>query len=256
MDTADVDHDFMNRRSIKGYDQLAAFYRPIERCVFGDHLQRARTALLNRLPDWDRILILGDGDGRLLHAIVDSVEETQTQSAPRTIVSLDQSPKMLDRQRRRLAWNHPNVSIEFIQADALQYRPPAESLDVIVTPFFLDCFTKEELRSAMPAWLLGLRNQCVWYHVDFVMPDQGWRRVRASILSRVMHLFFGITTGLRNRQLVKLDELFVELGLRPIEQVRSNDNMIETSIFSQTGLQTTLKQSDADEPDRKSDHGQ
>ena len=243
----------MNRRSIQGYDRLAAFYRPIERCVFGDHLQRARTALLDRLPDWDRMLILGDGDGRLLSAIVDSVEETQTQSAPRTIVSLDQSSKMLDRQRRRLARNHPNVSVEFIQADALQYRPPAESFDVIVTPFFLDCFTKEELRWAMPAWLLGLRNQHVWYYVDFVIPDQGWQRVRAKMLNHVMHLFFRITTGLCNRQRVELDELFVELGLRPIEQVRSYDNMIETSIFSQTELQPTLNRSDADEPDRKSD---
>ncbi|TWT92977.1 class I SAM-dependent methyltransferase [Neorhodopirellula pilleata] len=223
--------------NVRGYDRLASFYQPIERCVFGDRLQQARTALLDQLPQWDRMLVLGDGDGRLLHAIVHSVTQSQPSSASRTIVSLDQSSKMLDRQRERLAGHGTNVSIEFIQTDALEYQPPADSFDVIVTPFFLDCFNEAELRKAMRVWVAGLTVGGVWYHVDFVLPDRGWRRFRAKLLLHAMHLFFRVTTGLRNRTLVDVQAIFENLNMHPIAKLDGDRSMITTTIYQGQCLQ-------------------
>lgn len=221
----------MSRRSIQGYDRLASLYRPIERCVFGDRLQQARTALLDQIPQWDRMLILGDGDGRLLQKIVNSVTYAHPRSPPREIISLDQSSRMLDRQRERITGDHPHVSVKWIQADALQYRPPTKSFDVIVTPFFLDCFSEAELREAMPAWHAGLRHRGIWYHIDFVIPHLGWRRARAILLVHAMHLFFRATTGLENRELVNTGQLFEQLSMQAIARVRGDRDLIESTIY-------------------------
>lgn len=229
MDATDDGRLVMRTRSERGYDRLALFYRPIERLVFGNNLQAARTALIDRLPEWKRLLILGDGDGRLLEAIL--LSGSTDDDFERSITSVDQSSQMLRRQQTRADESPAKRSLTLVHANALTYQPEQGAFDVIVTPFFLDCFSNAELRVAMPLWVAGLQRDGVWYHVDFVLPDRGWRRVRARFLSRAMHVFFGVMTGLRNRELVDLHPLFVDLGFERTQNILSPDGMIASSIY-------------------------
>lgn len=214
-------------RSERGYDRLAFAYQAIERIVFGDQLQSARVALLDELPPWQRTLILGDGDGRLLEAIVQRMSEGSEQM----ISSVDHSDAMLSQQKQRVANQSASKQIEWIKADALSFIPDSHSFDVIVTPFFLDCFSEEQLQDALPRWLRGLRQEGRWYYVDFVLPETGWRRIRAACLSRIMHCFFWLTTGLPNTKLLNVPVMLRRLGLEPEFQTNRFGGMIVTEIY-------------------------
>ena len=53
-----------------GYDHLAKHYHFFEKLMFGESLTKARMALLDSIPDCCSALVLGDGDGRLLEALL------------------------------------------------------------------------------------------------------------------------------------------------------------------------------------------
>ncbi|CAN0331203.1 unnamed protein product, partial [Hapterophycus canaliculatus] len=214
-------------RSQRGYDRLASVYQTIEQIVFGRQLQAARTALLDELPGWQRMLILGDGDGRLLKAITKGMSIDSSQM----IVSVDHSVSMLNRQKQRVAGEPVSEQIEWIQTDALSFVPEPYSFDVIVTPFFLDCFTEEQLQAGLPKWVGGLHQKGQWYYVDFVVPKSGWKRLGAKCLSRIMHWFFRIMTGLPNRHLLDATDHLLQCGLVREHQTLGFGGMISTEIY-------------------------
>src|SRR5690606_1656079 len=100
------------------------------------------------------------------------------------------SMEMLRQQRARVGALGLCEHVEFIQAQACGYEPAAGAYDVMITPFFLDCFTSAELDGYLPRWLSGLRPGGILYHVDFILPEPVWQRRRARILLWAMHVFF------------------------------------------------------------------
>lgn len=242
-------------RSQRGYNRLAPSYHILEWLVFGKQLQRARVALIAQLPVWHRLLLLGDGDGRLLeqlflqrsagasHSSQSGQSSLHKRNSPGdrrwSITSVDHSPGMLRRQRLRLNALRVNKrhiekhggDIQFLQIDALDYRPPAQAYDVVVTPFFLDCFSPPELSEHLPLWLSALRKDGVHLQVDFIPPHSPWQRPRAHLLLWAMHAFFGWQTGLTNRQLVDSQAFIEQCGLRKVAEHISGQGMIAAQLW-------------------------
>ncbi len=218
-----------------GYDRLAPAYHAIEWLVFGNQLQQARVALIDDLPPWDRLLILGDGNGRLLAEFcARSLGESQRNSEPESfkrIVSVDQSRRMLSLQKDRIDAIGAARYVEFVQADARRYQPEASVYDLVVTPFFLDCFCTAELDAHLPRWLGALRDDGSLYQVDFVIPAATWQRPRARLLLWAMHLFFRWQTGLTNRHIVNFQPLLEQCGLRKVAEQVGGGGMIATQIW-------------------------
>ena len=52
------------------FDRLAPHYRWMEAVLAGGKLQRCRTAFLNEVKDARHALIVGDGNGRFLSALL------------------------------------------------------------------------------------------------------------------------------------------------------------------------------------------
>ncbi|EMI54997.1 Methyltransferase type 12 [Rhodopirellula sallentina SM41] len=237
-------------RSRRGYDRLAPMYQTIERLAFGGQLQRGRAALVGDLPKWDQLLLMGDGDGRLLERLcaharyaVDArcaVDERGTVDGEAKpvgslhagcITSVDQSEAMLRRQRHRVEAMDAARHVDFVCADALEWTPPRGVYDVLVLPFFLDCFRRDELERKLPDWIAGLREGGVVYYVDFCLPEKGWQRWRARLLLWTMHQFFRLQTGLQNRRLAEVRDLFAESGLRLSKEHISGGGMITTELW-------------------------
>src|SRR5690349_6262308 len=77
-----------------GFDRVAAVYRLLERLAFGRALERARFAHLSALRSCRSILIVGDGDGRCLEAVLGLAREA-------LVTSIDSSGAMLAMAKRR-----------------------------------------------------------------------------------------------------------------------------------------------------------
>ena len=221
MAEGDLLQDDSSRRSERGYDQLARRYRLLEMIMFGNDLQRARTSLLDRIPDEGRALVLGDGDGRFL-------QQFHHAKPGWDFLSIDQSSAMLRLQKERL----PSLSDDcFQQAELRSWRPNAGSFDLLVTCFFLDCFSETDLTALLPRWLRGLRRGGLFYLVDFQHPSRGWRRVRASCYLSAMHHFFRWQTGLSNHRLVDLSALVDRFPLDQLDSAESSQNLIAARLY-------------------------
>ena len=210
--------------SESGYDRLAKIYWLIEWTLFGGDLQRARTCLLDTLPQCKRMLILGDGDGRYLKEFV------RIQSASE-VTSVDQSGVMIERQVASVNSLSCNPSIEWVHDDAKKLKFPKGEFDGLSMLFFLDCFRADEVREILPRFLGWVAPGGVIHFVDFQEPAAGWWRLRGRLYLKLMHWFFGWQTGLENRKLVNFREEFNRLSVSLVAERVTCKGLIRSSIY-------------------------
>ncbi len=189
------------------FDPLARHYRWMERVLAGETLQQARIAWLDRASDAKTALILGEGNGRFLVPFLEANRRA-------TAVCADASREMLRRAERAATKIGHSHRVEFLQCDVLNWHPPERTFDLIVTHFFLDCFTEEQLARLIPRFARAARPGCLWLLADFQIPSGRVRRIRATIIHRMMYLFFRLTTQLPARRVTPPDGLLQQQGFR------------------------------------------
>ena len=207
-----------------GYDKLADRYQLLEKLMFGSHLNRARTALLSLIPACRSALVLGDGDGRLLESLLTTQPECQ-------ITSIDQSERMLEIQQKRLSNHRLRANVSWRQQDARNLKGFDGQFDLLVSAFFLDCFTFQELETHVPLWLNTLRPGGHFYLVDFQEPDSGWNRLRGKMYLTAMHHFFRWHTNLPNRKLVDLHQVLNQCPLELVALQDMNRDLIRVQLY-------------------------
>ena len=194
------------------FDAIAPFYLPIERLAYGPVLHRCRTAHLDRIQDCRRALILGDGDGRFLAELLSSYHQIQ-------VDSIDLSPGMLALARARIAgMAGASERIQLLQGDARTCPWPASRYDLIVTNFFLDCFTATDLANVIARVAAVTGPGTLWIDGDFRLPPGRWLRPVAQTLLVTMYLFFQITTGLRTRKLIEPAHYLAAHGFKRVSE--------------------------------------
>ena len=187
-------------RAVKGYDRLAPYYEQLERLAFGSQLMRARTALLDNLPPLRETLILGEGDGRFLKAFLEGQPDC-------SVTVLEQSARMVELARNRLT-QRQRARVRFLLGDAVTLGLDSFRYDLVVTAFFLDCFSREELVQVVLKIADSLKPGGWWLYADFATPPRGWRRARANAYLTAMHAFFRWQTGLQTWRLADPEPLF------------------------------------------------
>ena len=229
-------------KSAKGYDRISRFYRVLEFLLLGRSLERARFALLPKLAQWaregnvqlgnvtpsldgeKRILVFGDGDGRMLEQLVFHFPEAR-------FLSVDHSQKMLDLQRERTRKFGSSIDIQWLCCDALDFVPDYAGFDMIVMAFFLDCFSQKTLRHQLPTWLSGLGNNGILLFVDFVEPTSQFGRLVSAPVLMMMHRFFRWQTDLPNRQLVDLHEVLLRQDLEELVEYRIDHTLTSSRLY-------------------------
>jgi ubiquinone/menaquinone biosynthesis C-methylase UbiE len=197
-----------HRTRRKSYGWTANVYSAAERAVFGSQLMRARLAWLHTLYGANTILILGEGDGRFLNALVQ-------QNPNATIVVVDRSQRMLARAQRRLAGSANTV--HFVQQDAANFLTALEGsrhFDAIVTQFVLDCLPPAEVASLVRLATQRLAKGGTWLWADFFIPKSGPLRTIARIMLTILYWFFRATTDTSAQFLVDPTAHFYAHGLR------------------------------------------
>jgi trans-aconitate methyltransferase len=175
------------------FDRLAPHYRRLEWLLAGPRLQHCRLVHLEQLDGCRDVLLAGEGHGRFLVAARRRWPELR-------LVHLDASPAMQRAARTALhAAGLTDQGVEFITADLRAWTAPPR-FDAVVTQFALDCFAEPELSGVIGTLAAALRPAAQWLWADFQVPDRGWRRVRARLISAAMYAVFRPLTGLTARR--------------------------------------------------------
>jgi SAM-dependent methyltransferase len=191
------------------FDRLAPLYRWLEWGTYGGLLQWCRTAHLGKLGSCRRALVVGDGDGRFLAALL---------RANRTVTadSVDVSPGMVALARREAARVPGGLDrVQFHVADVRTDALPGSGYDLLVTNFLLDCFPVDQLGPVVLRLSQAAAPAARWVVGDFAEPPAGWRRAAARLALAGMYAFFRMATGIPAQALVNPGPMLAAAGFVP-----------------------------------------
>jgi len=207
------------------FDILAPFYRWMEAVLAGGLLQRCRIAHLVEIRDCRNALLLGEGPGKFLIALLRANPHID-------VTCVEQSSRMIAVARRHLQKHGLDLSrVRFERCDALAWRPTEEKFDLVATHFFLDCFPPEQLGPLIAK--IAARTTCNarWLVTDFQVPERGWRRSRAKATLALMYSFFRIVTHLPASRLTPPDGLLRAHGFQLDARRIANLGLVHSDLW-------------------------
>ena len=176
----------MNR--FPNFDRLAGVYRWMEMATFGRALWRCRCLFLDELRNCRTALMLGDGDGRFTARLL--------QENPHVRVEvIDTSKAMLRALLRNAGVHRHRISVH--HADARQWLPGTSRYDLVVSHFFLDCLTTEEVAALAERLRPCTSDQTRCVLSEFAIPAGWFGRLVAQPLVTSLYLAFRLLTCLR-----------------------------------------------------------
>lgn len=202
-------------------DPIARWYRWLEYLGMGRALERRRFEFLPLLSKSTSgtALLLGDGDGRFLAALLEV-------NRAMTVDYVDSSAEMLVLARERVARSGAEGRARFFQADALHWEPPTGSVyNLVVTHFFLDCLTEAELLALLARLTKSIAPDACWIVSEFRQPLHGLPAWRARLWIGGLYRVFGWFTGLKVRRLPEHRAALASQGFR-----------LEREIIAEWGL--------------------
>lgn len=212
------------------FDRLAPHYRWMEWLLAGGKLQCCRTAFLPAVPRPRHALLLGEGNGRFLIALLRAHPGIR-------FTCVDASARMLQGTQARL--KQEGIGAEggrFIHANVLAWIPPAAEFDLIVTNFFLDCFPPEALETVLSRVTGAAAPSARWLVADFREPPAGWRRWRARGILRLMYWFFRRATALPAKQLTPPDVILQRSGFKLVGRRLHDWGLLHSDLWEREKL--------------------
>jgi ubiquinone/menaquinone biosynthesis C-methylase UbiE len=217
----------MKREHTADFDQIARVYRWMEYIAFGRALERCRNHFLPQLRGCRGALVLGDGDGRFLAALLAANSELHADA-------VDISAAMLRLLRRRTHTQAPKAAehLRVHNVNALRFTPDG-AYDLIVTHFFLDCLTQSELEILVRRVAPHLLPGALWVVSDFRIPA-GAMHWPARVLVRGLYLAFRILTGLRATALPDHAAVLTSADFVRVAEHCSRGSMLFTELWEYT----------------------
>lgn len=183
----------LHRAPTPDFGRLASVYRWMEWLSFGPFLWCCRCTFLSAMRGRRRALVIGDGDGRFTARLLADNRRVR-------VNAVDASAAMLRALARRAAG--AGERLRTLCMDARAWQPqPAASYDLVVTHFFLDCLSTEEVASLACRVRTATEPDALWVISEFAIPETWFGRWFARPLVWVLYWAFGLLTGLEQRRL-------------------------------------------------------
>jgi SAM-dependent methyltransferase len=196
-------------------DPLARWYRWLEYAAFGGALRRRREAFLFELGNPQKVLVLGDGDGRFLQLFAALYPQSQ-------VDAVDSSARMVELARARVP------SATFHLADAREFAFDKE-YDLAVAHFFFDCFDDGELKA-----ILSRIHAHTWLVSEFRNTRWSWPLLRG------LYFFFRLTTGLRITSLPDYRQLLSALGYSLQKEQSALGGSVVSELWAKHSTMVTM----------------
>ena len=211
------------------FDRLAPHYRWMERILAGEILQRARTRWLDALSDRSHLLIIGEGAGRALEVICErfpALHVTVVEASAQMIAAAKAHLEQREFPLEKITWVHADVRIW------LADRPVEPgNCDAVLTPFVLDCFAPDDVRTVIAGIAASTARNCTWLLSDFRLPEGGWRRSRGRVVHALMYGFFRVATKLEARRVTPPDDALRAGGFALAERRLFNAGLIHSDLW-------------------------
>jgi SAM-dependent methyltransferase len=192
-------------RRTPNFDRVARIYRWIELVTFGNSLWRCRCAFLDELHACRNALVIGDGDGRFTARLLELNPSIR-------IDAVDASREMLLTLLRN-AGAHAN-RVRTYRADAREWMPPGSSYDAIVTHFFLDCLSTDEVFELAQRLQNCSAPSSRWVVSEFAIPVSWYGRLVARPLVAFLYLAFRLLTGIQALRLPNHRDAMTRAGFK------------------------------------------
>jgi hypothetical protein len=149
---------------------------------------------------------------------------------------VDASARMLEIAANKMT----SKRVEFVLADLLLWDPPIEKFDLIVTNFFLDCFSQDEL--AVVIAILGemATPDASWLLADFQVAAGKVAGLRSRAILAMLYVFFRVVCGLKARELVPPDPAMRKAGFA-LHRRQTHDWVLLKSEWWRRGKEDSLK---------------
>jgi SAM-dependent methyltransferase len=208
------------------FNRIARPYRWLEYFSFGPVLEHCRFYRIPQLMSAKRALVLGDGDGRFLARLLAANPNLYADV-------VDQSPAMLRLLEARASAAEARNRIQIHQTDARAFTPSGR-YDLVVTHFFLDCFTTVEVRTLAATIRPHLDPNARWLVSEFAIPN-GIAALPARSVVASLYAAFRILTGLRTRSLPDYASILAISGLRLEDRKRFLAGLLVSELWSIEG---------------------
>ncbi len=203
-------------------DRIARAYRWLEYAAFGYALEKARFDFLAYAADAQRVLILGEGDGRFLARLLEYNRYA-------SVTVIDSSARMIELARGRVPASDLS-RVRFLHAD-WRVLLPSEEFDLVVSHCFLDVLDSCETQAVIAKVSAVLAPGCPWLLSEFQVPEGFFRRLHARLWLRAMYAFFAATTGLRASKLPPYRDYLARCGFAEIDYRERRLGLIRSHVW-------------------------
>lgn len=196
--------------AVNDFDFIAPFYDQLQRLIFGKALLNAQIAHISEIRESDNILILGGGTGEILEHL----------PLCENIDYVEKSHLMIRLAKRRLV----NRPVDFISEDFLNFQSDRK-YNIIICPFFLDCFGEENLLTVISICKQKLTSGGKMIVIDFAKNSSD------SWIVKLMHFFFRITANLESRNLKNIHIQMLYSDFQLIDEKFSHRNKLFSRLY-------------------------
>ena len=213
------------------FDSIAPAYRTLETIAFGGDLQRARVACLGEIEIPRQALVVGEGNGRFLCELL--------RLHPNIAIDcVDASQRMLELARQRIERRLPAdaARVRFLRHDITSWSPSEASYDLIVTHFFLDCFSETRIAEIVNRLSRAATSNATWLLADFSVPTQGFARIRAGLWLAAMYRFFRMAAGIEAKELIDPSPFLRTARFALVRRHLFRSGMVKSQLWRNTGI--------------------
>jgi SAM-dependent methyltransferase len=202
------------------FNPIARPYRWLEYLTLGRTLERCRLHFLPHLLHQKKALVIGDGDGRFLAALMAANPYVHVDAVDTSASMLQLLSKRCEAYTARLETHHTSA-LTFV---------PTGAYDLVVTHFFLDCLTQPELDVLVARLVPTLAPEGLWLVSDFRIPS-GRMRLPARVIVRSLYFAFRIITDLRTVRLPDHSTPLAHTGLTRVDHRNSLAGLLTTELW-------------------------
>lgn len=195
------------QRNIDGFNRIAPFYNIASVISSFNKIHKSQTWLLSKQMKFSNVLIMGGGDGKFLL-------EAMKQGLSEQYYYIDISDAMIKLAKSKIE-KHLSLSLSSVIFICGSYQeiPENEKFDLIITSYFLDCFSDKELSLVVATLYSKLTIDGTWFFTDFNIPKDSIRSFIFKNIIQLLYVIFNLFCDLRVYCLPDFSEEFCKYEL-------------------------------------------